>query len=76
VKYYEYRAAALPILSSRFGDMALRNSDDGVYFFESMQAGSISIDSLLKERKASHALDTAAMSWASRFEAVSAIFID
>lgn len=76
VKYYEYRAAALPILSSRFGDMALRNSDDGVYFFESMQAGSISIDSLLKERKASHALDTAAMSWASRFEAVSTIFID
>jgi hypothetical protein len=56
--------------------MALRNSNDGVYFFESMQAGSISIDSLLKERKASHALDTAAMSWASRFEAVSTIFID
>ena len=49
VKYYEYRAAALPILSSRFGDMALRNSDDGVYFFESMQAGQLMVETMLKQ---------------------------
>ena len=35
VKYYEYRAAGLPILSTRFGEMALREGEDGVYFFDS-----------------------------------------
>jgi hypothetical protein len=34
IKYYDYRAAGLPVLSARFGEMALRGRDDGVYFFE------------------------------------------
>jgi hypothetical protein len=35
IKYYEYRAAGLPILSTRFGEMALRNEEEGVYFLDS-----------------------------------------
>jgi hypothetical protein len=34
MKYYDYRAAGLPVLSTRFGEMALRGRDDGVYFLD------------------------------------------
>jgi hypothetical protein len=34
IKYYEYRAAALPVLSTRFGEMAHRAEKDGVYFLD------------------------------------------
>ena len=34
IKYYDYRAAGLPVLSTRFGEMALRGRDDGVYFLD------------------------------------------
>ena len=34
IKYYDYRAAGLPVLSTRFGEMTLRGSDDGVYFLD------------------------------------------
>jgi glycosyltransferase involved in cell wall biosynthesis len=34
IKYYEYRAAGLPVLSTRFGEMSLRGSGDGVYFLD------------------------------------------
>jgi glycosyltransferase involved in cell wall biosynthesis len=31
IKYYEYRALGLPILSTTFGEMALRDAEDGVF---------------------------------------------
>jgi hypothetical protein len=34
IKFYEYRAAGLPVLSTSFGEMALRGRDDGVYFLD------------------------------------------
>jgi glycosyltransferase involved in cell wall biosynthesis len=34
IKYYEYRAAGLPVLSTRFGEMAARGENDGVFFLE------------------------------------------
>jgi hypothetical protein len=34
IKYYEYRALGLPILSTRFGEMALRESQKGVFFVD------------------------------------------
>jgi hypothetical protein len=39
IKYYDYRAAGLPVLSTRFGEMTLRGGDDGVYFLD--QAGGL-----------------------------------
>jgi hypothetical protein len=34
IKYYDYRAAGLPVLSARFGEMALRSRCDSVYFLD------------------------------------------
>jgi hypothetical protein len=34
IKFYEYRAAGLPMLSTTFGEMVLRGRDDGVYFLD------------------------------------------
>ena len=34
IKYYDYRAAGLPVLSTRFGEMTRRGSGDGVYFLD------------------------------------------
>jgi hypothetical protein len=34
IKYYEYRAAGLPVLSTTFGEMALRGGQDGVHFLD------------------------------------------
>lgn len=31
IKYYEYRAMGLPVISSAFGEMALRGEEDGVF---------------------------------------------
>jgi hypothetical protein len=35
IKYYQYRAAGLPVLSTRFGEMATRGAADGVFFLDS-----------------------------------------
>ncbi len=37
VKYYEYRAMGLPVLSTRFGEMRLRGAGDQVLFFEDLE---------------------------------------
>jgi glycosyltransferase involved in cell wall biosynthesis len=34
IKYYEYRAAGLPVLSTRFGEMTRRGEEEGVYFID------------------------------------------
>lgn len=34
IKYYEYRALGLPVLSTRFGEMALRDGDKGVFLID------------------------------------------
>jgi len=35
IKYYEYRAMQLPIVTTRFGEMMRREGEDGVFFLES-----------------------------------------
>ncbi|WP_434705767.1 glycosyl transferase [Pseudomonas sp. Z1-12] len=34
IKYYEYRALGLPVISTRFGEMALRDREPGVWIVE------------------------------------------
>jgi glycosyltransferase involved in cell wall biosynthesis len=34
IKYYDYRAFGLPVLTTRFGEMALRGADEGVCFLD------------------------------------------
>jgi hypothetical protein len=34
IKYYQYRGAGLPILTTRFGEMAMRTAADGTFFLD------------------------------------------
>jgi hypothetical protein len=34
IKYYQYRGAGLPVLSTRFGEMARRNEADDTFFLD------------------------------------------
>lgn len=34
IKYYEYHALGLPVISTKFGEMALRKEHSGIFFFE------------------------------------------
>ncbi len=38
IKYYEYRSLGLPVLTTRFGEMRLRNASDGVFFLDDGEA--------------------------------------
>ena len=38
IKYYEYRALGLSVLSTRFGEMAVRSGERGLFFLEHGQA--------------------------------------
>lgn len=73
VKYHEYRAVGLPVLSSRFGQMAERGPADGVQFLEDrplwqqpdLQA--LAATRLLPEQAAAYRTHN---SWAQRFNAI------
>lgn len=67
VKFYEYRAAGLPVLSSHFGDMALRNESDGVYFFEAVLKGQITIEAILLANSIPDASFYNNHCWSTRF---------
>lgn len=71
VKYHEYRAAGLPILSTTFGEMALRDADDGVYFLDQGHDLAAVVDRALR-----HPFDAAAIerfrrenTWQARYRA-------
>jgi SAM-dependent methyltransferase len=72
VKYYEYRAAGLPVLSSRFGEMAHRSPRDGVFFFDDLWAEHTTIEQVLANRPTAEQtrefIDH--HGWHRRFEAV------
>lgn len=71
VKYYEYRAVGLPVLSTRFGEMKTRGRHDGVCFFEDLCVDS-SDDALWCERADAVQIAEfcAANSWECRFNAL------
>jgi len=50
IKYYEYRAAGLPVLSTSFGEMALRTEKDGVYFLDQTDDLSSLVNKTLEHR--------------------------
>ncbi len=68
IKYYEYRGLGLPVLTTRFGEMARRAGEAGVYFAENPGALAVSL------ARASHQLSQQdndafrlAHSWERRF---------
>lgn len=50
VKYYEYRALGLPVLSTRFGEMVQRGIGDGVYFWDQLEQEQITLQSILENQ--------------------------
>lgn len=72
VKYYEYRAAGLPVLSSRFGEMAHRGARDGVFFFDDLWSEHTSVAQVLASRPSDEETRefVAHNAWNRRFEAV------
>jgi hypothetical protein len=70
IKYYDYRAAGLPVLSTRFGEMGLRGRDDGVYFLD--RAGNLAeaVSAALGQRRDDDAISRFHRNnnWNSRFQ--------
>jgi hypothetical protein len=71
IKYYEYRALGLPVLSTEFGEMALRNNEEGTFLINSKQEFNNLVqkalsycpdEKIIQQFKASNA-------WEVRFEA-------
>jgi hypothetical protein len=71
VKYYEYRAMGLPVLSSAFGEMQHKQNDLGIFFFEHLlQEVSKDLTHILQAQSHSQeALNFShANAWPQRFE--------
>lgn len=67
VKYYEYRAMGLPVLSSLFGEMKYKQHESGIFFFEQMpQDVQHIVQAHLSEQEASEF--SQANAWSHRFE--------
>ena len=71
LKYYEYRAKGLAVLSSRFGEMALRGEDDGVFMVDADSGLGALVDRALGFRPGLEALSEwrRANDWSARFGA-------
>lgn len=71
IKYYEYRALGLPIISTSFGEMAYRGEKDGVFLCDDSQFLNVAIDKTSKHSASAEVLDDfkSANSWQARFDA-------
>jgi hypothetical protein len=71
VKYYEYRAMGMNVLTTRFGEMNHRNEADGVYFWDQLTSGKLDLKSLAasKPTEADRQAFCQNNSWARRFNA-------
>ena len=71
IKYYEYRALGLPVISSRFGEMSLREREPGVFLVEEGPGLASNVQSALGHRYDSHEILAfrKANSWTARFDA-------
>lgn len=71
IKYYEYRALGLPVISTSFGEMAYRNDQDGVYLCDNVTEINTEIEKALAYRTTSDFVYSfkTANSWEARFDA-------
>ncbi len=71
IKYYEYRALDIPVISTNFGEMTFRGNEEGVYLSETTEDISTRVDQAMNY-KADSAIARQFMetnSWESRFTA-------
>ena len=71
IKYYEYRALGLPVLSSRFGEMARRDGEPGIFLVDPRTALAPQVRRALLHRDGSDDIRRfrANNSWKARFDA-------
>lgn len=71
IKYYEYRSLGLPVLSTRFGEMALRGDDAAVFFLETdVDPAEVAQAAMQWRRNEDDIMDFRARnSWEARFDA-------
>jgi glycosyltransferase involved in cell wall biosynthesis len=72
IKFYEYRAAGLPVLSTRFGEMASRGPAEGVYALDAAEDLAASVQRALEHVDAPAAIDRFRQEndWQRRWEIV------
>jgi len=72
VKYYEYRAMGLPVLSTRFGEMSHRHASDGVYFWDQLNNAEVDFPTLMASQANEQTRQEFCEknSWQCRFESV------
>ncbi|WP_434603675.1 hypothetical protein [Pseudomonas sp. R1-7] len=72
IKYYEYRALGLPVLCTRFGEMALRDKEPGVWILDEDSDLRKTTAQALASRSDRSAVEQfrEAHRWAGRFAAV------
>ncbi|MGI9285417.1 MAG: glycosyl transferase [Pseudomonadales bacterium] len=72
IKYYEYRALGLPILTTAFGEMADRISEEGVFQLDDMSNMRASVEAAIKFKipAASLAVFRKENNWEARFSAI------
>ncbi len=74
IKYYEYRALGLPILTTVFGEMTARISEEGVFKLDELSNMQTAVESAIKFKMptASLALFRKENTWEARFSAIGA----
>nr|WP_314625201.1 glycosyl transferase [uncultured Janthinobacterium sp.] len=76
IKYYEYRALGLPVLSTRFGEMAMREDQPGVFLAEQNSNLQQLVEQALVYRDTPDAVQAfrGQHSWEARFDAAGISF--
>ena len=69
IKYYEYRALGLPVISTDFGEMSFRLGEDGVFLSKNLVDLDQTIEEALMFQSSSHATlqFQADNNWQARF---------
>ncbi len=76
IKYYEYRALGLPVLSSDFGEMHYRDKEDGVFLVRDI-ADLSNVVKLARSAMGTRRMNTnfiEANSWTARFDETGGLF--
>jgi hypothetical protein len=76
IKFYEYRALGLPVISTRFGEMALRANENGVFLIDGSDDLQTVVNAALQHKSlpASTALFRTEHDWKARFKLVGGFF--
>jgi hypothetical protein len=71
IKYYEYKALGLPVISTRFGEMFYRGHEEGVYLCDTQSEIDLAIGKALKFQTTLACAEhfKTESSWQSRFDA-------